>query len=513
MFNKIFRSSSNTEKYVTANEISQLRKEFQDLYKETLSQNSKNNKLALEIEKKVDIAESKVTEQAIDKTFNVLAQVRNWIVIILIIISLSGIIGYQSFRSSLESYFKERVEDWLRFDNSESDGKQALDKLRTQALLDAYTIRLARSFSQPYGIDSNQLSPTEVNRLLEIVIDPATDYGSFADALRLISMSRGIFVLLRPEDEVGKQIVSILENNKYSPLKKGLVLDYFSKEEVLLPYAIAILEDTSLSENVRISALENVVHFEPDFYLNYIKNNFDTFESLYAKSHLASILAEEEPVPSLTYDYLKKLKESRPEYWQGHYLQPLSSLISNSDARFTSKLQVLTAEMISQGLSTELTDSRMGPRYLALSLSTASSPLKNLNNIFSDDKFVSAVVSLLADEITTFKQAIDFFQIDDAGASLTTVLFSPSSNFETRLQDGEIITRHDINGLMWIKFVDAVEGSNIEVTWRDPLGTIQKGKLVSAKGMKDGTYSISVDSDVIKNVSIREHNRGFYRWL
>ena len=120
--------------------------EIKQLYQEVNKQHLENAKMLLEVQKAVEVAKSDITETAINKAFGVLNHVRLWLIVIGIVVTLGGFLGYQSLSTSLNAYFKERVEEWLRFDTKGSEGRESLEVLRTKAMLDAYTIRLSRSF-------------------------------------------------------------------------------------------------------------------------------------------------------------------------------------------------------------------------------------------------------------------------------------------------------------------------------------------------------------------------------
>lgn len=309
------------------------------LYHEVNKQHLENAKMLLEVQKAVALTKSDITETAINKAFGVLNHVRLWLIVIGIIVALGGFLGYQSLATSLNAYFKERVEEWLRFDIKGSEGKKSLETLRTQAMLDAYTIRLSRSFAQPYGTHSISLEDSEIKRLVEIIVDIDTEYSDFADALRLVTKSRGSFVLIRPEDEAGRQLTSILYSKSYSDSKKILLIEYLGKDEALLPYALAMLNNEEVHESIKLKVLDNVAFFQPEVAIEFANNNLKKINSLYSKNRLASFLAKHDPTSKEVYEFLEDMRANKPNEWEYFYLGPLSTLLENEEARLLPRAQ------------------------------------------------------------------------------------------------------------------------------------------------------------------------------
>jgi hypothetical protein len=486
--------------------------EIKELYKEVNKQHLENAKMLLEVQKSVDLAKSDITETAINKALGILLHVRHWMLAILFVIAIAGFLGYQSFSSSLNAYFKERVEEWLRFDTRDSEGRAALEELRTQALLDAYTIRLSRSFSNPFGINSISLEESEIKRLVEIIVDVDTNYSDFTDALRLVTKSRGVFVLMRPEDEVGRQLTSILGSKSYSNNKKILILEYLSKDEALLPSALSMLESDDTHESIKLRVLNTVAYFQPDLAIDFANSNIDTMESLYSKSKLASFLAEYDPTSPKIYNFLRYLRNDRPDKWENHYAGPLSALLDSKKARAHTIMRETVTNALTLGFTTLISDMRAGPRYLAVSFGNTISDIEDPKELLSDTDFVTDIISASSHSLESFTKALNFFQIEDGEHILTSVLISLSQKATLRLKNKLSLTSRDVNGKVWLRAVQKAGVTLIDVTWRDNVGEVKSSQLASFDGLAESHYEISFDSKVVENMSIREYNRDFHAW-
>lgn len=508
---KLFSSNyngSNTEQEL----LNKTHDEVKKLYQEVNKQHFENAKMLLEVQKAVEVAKSDITETAINKAFGVLNHVRLWLIVIGVVITLGGFLGYQSLSTSLNAYFKERVEEWLRFDIKGSEGKRSLEALRTRAMLDAYTIRLSRSFSQPFGTHSISLSESEIKRLVEVIINVDTNYSDFADALRLVTKSRGIFMLMRPEDEIGRQLTSILNSKSYSNNKKILLIEYLENDKALYPYALAMLNSEETHESIKLRVLENVAFFQPDVAVEFANNNFKKMESLQSKAQLASFLALNDPTSKEIYNFFESIRESQLKEWKNLYAGPLSSLLENEEARGLTRAQDILINALNLGLSTLISDLNAGPRYLAVSFGNTISAIENPKAVFSDADFVTKVISSSSDSLESYIKALDFFQVEDRSYFLTSVLLSLSNSATLKLENNTTLTIENVTGEVWLRVIEKAGIPLVEATWRDKVGKVNSALVSSPAGLAGSVYEVSFDSKAIENMSIRTFNKDFHMW-
>lgn len=490
----------------------ELQNEIHAVRLELEKQRSENAELLLKADSKIANAKSEITEVAIDKTLNVLAHVRNWIIVVGIIFSVGAFLGWKGFDSYMKTYFKEKVETWLRFEDSESGSKKTLEQIRTQAILDAYTIRLARSYSSPFGVNAVKLTSLEIERLVEIIVDPSTSYGDFADALRLVTKSRGIFTLLSPEDNVGKRLVGILGDSSYDGHKKGLILEYMQKDESLFPFAKEILSESKNTEYVRMSAFHNVVNFDAAYALKFAEENMNSFLELRPKSELAEYIVKTNPNSQLVRDFLDTLIINRPEGWELNYLGIILSLIENESRKTTNDLPNIISKLISNGLQLRVTDSSFGPRYIVLELNGVSIPLKDPKSFFSNDSMINQV--MLSKELNTqwLESIVDFYQVVDNSYYITTLLVSPSQSSKFILDNFSELTNDKVLGPIWLRTNESSVGKELTIIWRDKVGIVHENQLLDVINADKNSYKISFDPNVVERISIRSSNYYMHSW-
>ena len=319
-------------------------------------------------------------------------------------------------------------------------------------------------------------------------------------------------MLMRPEDEVGRQLTSILNGKSYSDDKKILLLEYLEKDEALLSYALAMLNSEETHESIKLRVLDNVAYFQSDIAIEFANQNFKNMDSLYSKTKLASFLAKHDPTSKEIYEFLEYIRESKPKDWEYLYSGPLSSLLENEEARLLNIAQDTLISALDIGLSTLITDRRTGPRYLAVSFGSSISGVENPRALFSDKDFVNKVISSSSQNLESYLKALDFFQIEDHDYFLTSVLLSLSSSDVLQLTNNTKLTSKDVSGKVWLRVIEIAGSSLIEATWRDNVGEVKSGILARSDSLNSSSYEISFDSKAIEDMSIRAYNKDYHTW-
>lgn len=168
-----------------------------------------NLNLMQQIRDKIENAKVEITESAIDKTMSILEKTRLWLIygssFFAIFIGIAGFIGYKSVNKEITDYYINTVHHWLRFDSSESGGSRVLNDLRTEALLDSLTLKYEREKINSGPMNNINLNTEERLRLMSLILNPETDEQNYRDALRLITISRGLYGRYY-EDDIGKKL-------------------------------------------------------------------------------------------------------------------------------------------------------------------------------------------------------------------------------------------------------------------------------------------------------------------
>lgn len=490
----------------------QLSDEVKDLRIELERQRSENSELLLRASSKIDNAKDEITGKAIEKTLELLSHVRNWILVIALIFSAGAFLGWQGLDSYMKSYLKEKVELWLRFEDEESGAKKALEEIRTQVILDAYIIRLARSYASPYGKTSVTLTDSEIKRLLEIVLKPETPYSDFSDALRLITKSRGVFRLYIPEDEVGEKIIGILGSDSYDAHKKGLILEFMGHDGVLLPTALAILNENKNSENVRIAAFNNVAKFQPEYALEFAKENINEFSGLWGRTELAKFIATSEPNATTIATFLKELSTTKPENWEYNYLDVVNSLLVSESVAVSDYFANTLRSLILNGLSLGLTDSAFGPQYISFQLNGSSNAIEEPRKLLLNKELTNNVIKSPDFDIAWLKTAVGFYQVVESSGYVSTLVIEPSPATVFVLINGSHLNGTDIEGAVWFRIVKTPLGSDLSITWRDAVGLVHEAQLADILSSEDSNFFVSTNERILEKISMRNLNADFYRW-
>jgi hypothetical protein len=490
----------------------ELLRENMDLRTQLEELKSTSASLLSEINSKISNAEDRISEKAIDKTLGILAQVRNWIAIVAIFITgVSGLgvfIGYNNLSNTLTALFNSKVTQWMQFDDDKSGGRQALDELRTEAIVNAYMIRLARSYSSR----SESLFPLngpEEKRLLNILQAPNTKYSEFSDALTIIVKNRGPFRLALSEDDVGAKIASLLNSSGISPDKKGLILEKLKGDGALLPYSKSILNDEGLNVYVRLAALENVKIFDKDMAISFAEQNVDRVKPE-LKSALVLYLSNESGQYTNVLSYVRGLIDRKPEYWQSNVLQVISGLggkFSSSSNSDLSGLADLIGEVVRLGGQIEISDERFGPKRVAVQLDGASTMLAKPGRLLKNQDLIKAIIFKNGSGVESLLKSTQFFQISDQGILLTTLIVKLNNNAGIGTENKKLLTKENVLGNVWLRVQSVPGGKQLVATWRDiQTGIVHMEPVSSVSELGDMEFSLSFDEKLLESLSYDYHS-------
>ncbi|WP_414156425.1 hypothetical protein [Pseudomonas sp. BNK-30] len=497
------------------NESSKLRaellKENYDLRLQLEKIKSETLEVLSDVNGKISNAEDKITEKAIDKTLGIISQVKNWLAIAALVISaifgLGVILGYNNLSNTLIALFNDKVNRWMRFEDEQSGGRQALDELRTEAIINAYMIRLARN----YASVSESLFPLngpEEKRLLSVLLAPESKYSNFSDALTIIIKNRGPFRPALSEDDVGRKIASLLTMPAISSDKKWLVLEKLKGDGALLPYSRSILNDDDQNIFTRMVAWENVKFFDKEMALDFAVKNVGTIKPD-LKSDLLLFLAKESAQYDLALGYVRDLISQKPEYWESGVLKVVSGLgetlppTLNPNAE---KLSDFFVEVVSLGGRVGISDERFGPKRIALQLDGASSVLVKPGRLLKSSDLVKAVVTK-NDSVDWVKKSTDFFQVSDQGVLLSTLTVAFGGKSGIEMQNGSRLSSDNVIDSVWLRVQNFPGGNALVATWRDKnTGVVHQDPVREFNDIKDMNFRLSFDEKLLESLSYEYHS-------
>jgi tetratricopeptide (TPR) repeat protein len=493
------------------NEASKIRvellKENQELRLELEAIKSASTSLLADVQNKIANAEDKITEKAIDKTLTIIQQVKTWISIAAVLISgvfiLGSLLGYKNLSETLTATFNDKVTRWMRFDDPESGGRKALDELRTEAIINAYMIRLARNYSSV----SESLFPLngpEEKRLLDILQTPTTRYSEFSDALTIIVKNRGPFRLALSEDDVGKKIASLLSADGISPDKRGLVLERLKGDAALLPYSKLFLNDEDQNIYVRMAAFENVKMFDSEMAIEFAEKNIGKIKPG-LKGDLVLYLAKESEQYEPALHYVRELIDLKPDYWQSSVLELVSRLgetLPSTVNPSAYKLADLFIQVVELGGKIDISDERFGPKRIALQLDGAYSMLTKPGRLLNDPALIKAIITKRDSSIDWLAKSTDFFQISDQGILLTTLIVKLGDKASIETWNQSILTNKDVLGDVWLRTQNLPGGKQLMATWRDKeTGVIHTDSVSQVSQLADMDFNLSFDERLLESLS------------
>lgn len=489
----------------------ELLKENYDLRLQLEKIKSETVEILSDVNRKISNAEDKITEKAIDKTLGIISQVKNWLAIAALVISaifgLGVILGYNNLSNTLVALFNDKVNQWMRFEDDRSGGKQALDELRTEAIINAYMIRLARNYTSA-SASLFPLNGPEEKRLLSVLLAPESKYSDFSDALTIIIKNRGPFRPALSEDDVGRKIASLLTVSDISLEKKWLVLEKLKGDAALLPYSKSILNDESQSIYARMAAWENINIFDKEMAINFAEKNVDIIKPD-VKSNLILYLAKESARYDAALQYVRDQISQKPDFWQSGVLRVISGLGETLPATLdpgAEKLADLFAEVVSLGGKIEISDGRFGPKRIALQIDGASMMLEKPGRLLKSSSLVKAVISK-SDSLDWVLKSTNFFQVSDQGVLLATlnVTLGDKSSIET--QNNSRLSNENVLDFIWLRVQNYPGGSQLIATWRDRnTGVVQIDPVTKFNELEDMSFQISFDEKLLESLSYDYHS-------
>lgn len=167
-----------------------------------------------------------------------------------------------NLESTLQTLMTKRIESWLSLEDEHSQASKTLDAYRTRALLDSYMIQLARQKSQNTSIVDLNFKVSDKKRLMAIVRSPSSDFQDFYDALRLLAVADGEWGIIVGENELGRDLVGLIEDPRFDSMRKLDILQIVSRNRNLVAVEAAYLQDTSALEPLRYQSYLNLKYYD-----------------------------------------------------------------------------------------------------------------------------------------------------------------------------------------------------------------------------------------------------------
>lgn len=472
-----------------------------------------NLRLLQQVSDKIDNAEAKITESAINKTLSVLDNTRKWILgmfaVFATVLTLAGFVGISGVSSKMTAIVTDKVNGWLRFDDENSGGYRVMDELRTSALLDSLTLRFARDNARGGGSQPH-LNAAETQRLMAIILNPASDDYQFRDALHLIIASRGIFGRVMADD-TGKKIADILGNNAFNNDKKVAVLEAMKAERSLYPLTLQMLDDRSgrYDESILTDAFTNVRQFDEQRARQFAEANLNTFKSPRNRVELASYLIDigaDGPEIDKLIAELRRQQQAQQQQesyvWSGYYPSLIFARIEHglkAAAPDVPALARFISTQMDKGLQLALSDFSNGKPYLHFSLDKTSSAVKQPENLFGNAALVDAIVKAQPLTAGRLQKVSDFFQTTDRGLWVTTLMMTPAATTQLTLADGRKAQGDEILDRVWLRVEEKAGQPALIASWREKTGSVHEGIVTDIVNGEQAHFLVDFNSWQLSN--------------
>ena len=473
---------------------------------------SKNKSLNESLSVELEACKNDVSDKAIDKTISIVRYALGAIAVLTAFVVITSWLGFSNLGSFYKEHFREEVEKWLAFDSDESAGKTTLEDIRTRAILDSHMIRYSRSYSDPFSTRSVNLNALEVDRLVQMIIDPKTSYADFYDALRLVSLSRNLFGSAYPEDDVGKAVTSILSSAEHDNNKKIVLFDHMKKDRALLPYSREILKSDKYDESWKNHVFENVSLYDEQYALEYAKSNINKVKPLYAVD-LASYLAREEPLAIELNEYFTTLLDHKKKGWLGFTVQLALSLLESEGLNPESKKKVelqaadLFTVIFKEGAYIDVSDSIIGARNIELHYGENSSvDIKEPARFFENLNLLSHLIERYSDSLESLTRLVHALQIRDGDYYIVAVQVKPKNKTRFEFADKSIMSSENFPDTAWLKSKKTVNGNSLWLAWRDTTGIVHEKQIMQITNPEQSAFYYTYDNDIIRSLSSREIN-------
>ena len=464
-----------------------------------------NLNLMQQIRDKIENAKVEITESAIDKTMSILEKTRLWLIygssFFAIFIGIAGFIGYKSVNKEITDYYINTVHHWLRFDSPESGGSRVLNDLRTEALLDSLTLKYEREKVNSGPINNINLNTEERLRLMSLILNPETDEQNYRDALRLITISRGLYGRYY-EDDIGKKIASILDNKEFSDSKKIDVINYLSKDRALFPWALAVINDNSpqMHEDFQMKAFQNVKNFSKELAIKFAERNITEFKDISNRIQLGVFLIENGMDNKSINNLISELKITKKETFASDYRELILARIKKGlDDNNKEFLSNYISEKMNDNLRIELSSFLNKKPVLSFSFGDITFPFREPDKLFENNVLIDSIAkeeSLTLDRLLKLTQ---FFQLQDRGYWITTFMFKPAENTEIIFDGNERIKGNEVLQKVWLRAQKKAGAMTLTATMRKKDGEIFESPVLSIRNCDQCHFFVDYDKDQLRN--------------
>lgn len=399
-----------------------------------------------------------------------------------------------NLKSTLQTLMTQRIESWLSLDDEHSQASKTLDAYRTRALLDSYMIQLVRQKSQNTPIVDLNFKVSDKKRLMAIVRSPLSDYQDFLDALRLLAVADGEWGIIVGENELGRDLVGLIEDPRFDPMRKLEILQVLSRNRNLAGVEAAYLQDASAPEPLRYQSYLNLKGYDKGSTLGELALRYATGLLQSATRHKVEDALEHiaavDPFNAELAAFLDKLPEGQREARMDYRLAIAKGLISQlpspeiislyqpedsepiDRSAIRAKVAALISDLLDDGLMLEMDKTFSSRPHLAISYVQSAGVVVSkpfpLKRLMGDEQLMQAIYE--HQYTKGLERFARFFSVTDRGEVITRAKLTVPAD-ALGLEHDPSMPR-DIVGRL-----EFAQDAKLRFAWRDSQGDWQSSDI------------------------------------
>ncbi|WP_448099759.1 hypothetical protein [Luteibacter jiangsuensis] len=457
---------------------------------------------------------------AVGRTLALFSEAKNIIQVgagVLIAVAVgAGYMAYSSLQSTTAKFVGDKVKDWLSVSSQDSPVKATLEDLRNHAVLDAWTVKLARqAIDARAAYRSLGLSNTELARLRDIMLNPASSRADFLDAARLITVSRGMSAGLSVDPDIFNVAQTILTKTAYGDERRGDLLVAWWKDASILPMTKAMLEtrDGHYDSSWRRLAFKNLARTSrPD--AERLARELVSDPDAGVSEEAASFLAGALPLDAALQKWLTNDKVTDPDRYE--------AILAGFAERAAAGFRPSEAEL-AQASAWLLEAVRHGAR-LRLSSNGAGNDLAwekqagdttfirtvdNAGSLLRNEALLTRVFRKIATRMPELTTAVAALEVPDGNGMLASIETTLGAASSLTLKDqARALVKSDTVGPIRVHAERQADVVKLLASWRDANGEMKSGEVVTAR-LDDASFAYAYDREKVDALDMRRIDQYF----
>ncbi|MFT3857665.1 MAG: hypothetical protein QM742_09260 [Aquabacterium sp.] len=482
--------------------------------------------VAFAVEKEQETALRHVGDVAVDKTLRIVTETRQWLFgFVGLLIAAAGVLGFfgwQSWSQLTANAMKrvdDKIESWLAI-GSDSPIKTSLERLRTRTILDSYLVRALRTREED-GFDrpAVTLSDDDRARLYLILKDPATPLTDYADAARLVHLSKGPEAMWWADPDTAKVVKAVFESGPFSDEQRYQLLISWSGDKAMAPVARALLEKRGMDKGWVSAAFRIIQRTEPDEARDYALRELPLTKDDRLAEDMAAFLVGRSVGGTVVNNWLKDIETRRVQGYQ----VIIANLAANAvaalpqDSAPTADVAAAAAQLVHAldlGAGLVIHRDRFAGNDVFLSYSSGGTTylrqMSNLEKFFKRSDVVTLVLrGSLQAGWERFARHLQQLAVRHQGQDIAALRVDVSGGGALRMSNGQIVDVGVTHEPVLLHPVVLQGRTGIRAHWQTRNGTYLEGDLVELREPAAVQFHYAYDQDVIGRLEMRRVSQFF----